>query len=136
MPFMVLTSETLIIAGNNLSAYTKKAEVGVEVDEKDVTNFASGGWKEVLGGIKSGELSCDFLQDFAAAGLDSILWPLFGTVVTFEVRPTSAVAGASNPKWTGNVLIKELNPISGSVGDEATQGLSFPTSGPVVRAVA
>lgn len=136
MPKMVLTSEYLSIAGTDLSAYTKKAEVAVEVDEKDVTTYASLGWKELLGGIKSGELACDFITDFAAAALDSILWPLFGTIVAFEVRPTSAAAGASNPKWTGNVLIKELKPISGSVGDEATQSVTFPTSGAVTRAVA
>lgn len=136
MPKMVLTSEYLSINGTDLSAYTRKAEVAVEVDEKDVTTYASAGWKEVLGGIKSGTIAIEWITDFAAAALDSILWPLFGTVVPFEVRPTSAVVGASNPKWTGNVLAKELKPISGGVGDEATQAVTWPTSGPVLRAVA
>lgn len=136
MAFMVLTSEYLALNATDLSSYTSKAELSVEVDEKDVTTYASAGWKQVIGGLKSGGLAIEWKQDFAAAALDSILWPLFGTVVTFEVRPTSAVAGASNPKWTGSVLIKELKPISGGVGDEATQSVSFPTSGAVTRAVA
>src|SRR3954470_13226956 len=105
MAFMVLTSEYLSLNASDLSAYTTKAELSVEVDEKDVTTYASLGWKQVIGGLKNGTLAIEFKQDFAAAPLDSILWPLFGTVVTFEVRPTSAVAGASNPKWTGSVLI-------------------------------
>lgn len=136
MAFMVLTSEYVSLNASDLSAYANKAELSVEVDEKDVTTYASAGWKQVIGGLKSGTLAIEFKQDFAAAALDSILWPLFGTVVAFEVRPTSAVAGASNPKWTGSVLIKELKPISGGVGDEASQSVSFPTSGAVTRAVA
>lgn len=131
---MVLTSEYLSLAGTDLSAFTSKAEVGVEVEEKDVTTYAAQGWKVVIGGLKSGTLGLEFKQDYAAGALDAILWPLFGTVVAFEVRPTSAVAGTSNPKWTGSVLIKELKPISGGVGDEASQSVSFPTSGAVTRA--
>ncbi|WP_329274778.1 phage tail tube protein [Streptomyces sp. NBC_01451] len=136
MAFMVLTTEYVSLNASDLSAYANKAELTVEVDEKDVTTYGSAGWKQVIGGLKSGGLSIEFKQDFAAAALDSILWPLFGTVVAFEVRPTSAAMGASNPKWTGSVLIKELKPISGGVGDEASQSVSFPTSGAVTRAVA
>ncbi|MEU0808647.1 hypothetical protein [Streptomyces sp. NPDC005970] len=131
---MVLTSEYLSLAGTDLSAYTNKAEVGVEVEEKDVTTYGAQGWKVVIGGLKSGTLGIEFKQDFAAGALDAILWPLLGAVVAFEVRPTSAVVGTSNPKWTGNVLVKELKPISGGVGDEASQSVSFPTSGAVTRA--
>lgn len=136
MAFMVLTSEYLSLNASDLSAYTNKAELTVEVDEKDVTTYASAGWKKVIGGLKSGGLSVEFKQDYAAAALDSILWPLFGTVVAFEVRPTSAAVGTSNPKWTGEVLIKELKPIQGGVGDEASMSVSFPTSGAVTRATA
>jgi hypothetical protein len=134
MPKMVLLAEYVSIAGNDLSQYANKAEVSVEVEEKEVTTYASLGWKEVLGGLKSGTLACEFKQDFAATKLDSIMWPLLGTVVAFEVRADQAVAGTSNPKYTGNILIKGWNPISGSVGDEASVSLSFPTSGAVTRA--
>ncbi|WP_043173980.1 hypothetical protein [Streptomyces sp. NRRL B-24484] len=131
---MVLTSEYLSISGNDLSAFTRKCEVAVEVEEKDVTTYSSLGWKVVIGGLKSGSLAIEWITDFAAGQLDAIMWPLFGTVVPFEVRPTQAVVGTSNPKWTGSCLVKELAPISGSIGDEATQGVTFPTSGAVTRA--
>ncbi|MFF2331825.1 MULTISPECIES: hypothetical protein [unclassified Streptomyces] len=134
MPKMVLTAEYLALNGVDLSEYTRKAELSVEVEEKDVTNYASLGWKELLGGLKSGELGCEFLQDYAATRIDSIMWPLLGSVVSFEVRPTNAVVGTSNPKYTGSVLIKEWKPIEGGVGDEATSSASFPTSGAVLRA--
>jgi hypothetical protein len=131
---MVLLAEYISINSNVLNAFTKKAELTVEVEEKDVTNYASLGWKEVTGGLKSGELGCEFLQDFAATKLDAIMWPLLGTVVPFEVRADQAAVGTSNPKYTGSILINGWNPLTGSVGDEATVSLGFPTSGAVTRA--
>jgi hypothetical protein len=133
---MVLTAEYLSINANVLNAYTRKAELTVEVEEKDVTNYASAGWKEVLGGIKSAGLSVEFLQSFTAAELDAIMWPLLGTVVPFEVRADQAAVGTSNPKYTGNVLINGWSPLTGSVGDEATVSQDFPSSGAVTRATA
>ncbi|MFB7473981.1 hypothetical protein [Kitasatospora sp. NPDC056184] len=136
MPTMVLTGVHLSLAGNVLNEHTKKCEVAVEVEEKDVTTYISNGWKLVIGGLKSGNLGLEFLNDFAATKLDSIMWPLLGTVVPFEVRPTQAAVSTSNPKYTGDVLVKEWQPISGSVGDEASVGVSYPTSGAVIRATA
>ncbi|MFF0295549.1 hypothetical protein ACFYST_06060 [Kitasatospora sp. NPDC004614] len=131
---MVLTASFLSINGVDLSAYCKKVELKTEVDEKDITTYGSLGWKTVLGGIKSGSVSADFIQDFAATKLDSILWPLLGQVVPFEIRADQAAVGVNNPKYSGNVLIKEVNPLQGGVGDEATTGGSYPTSGAVTRA--
>jgi hypothetical protein len=132
---MVLTAAYVNLNSTDLSAYGAKAELAVEVEEKEVTTFASLGWKEVLGGIKSGTLQVSFKQDVAAAAIDSIMWPLLGTVVTFEVRLTQSAVGASNPKYTGSVLVKSWTPLSGSVGDVAELDVSYPTSGAVTRAI-
>ncbi|WP_075662203.1 phage tail tube protein [Streptomyces acidiscabies] len=134
MPKMVLLAQYLSINGTVLNTFTKKAELSVEVEDKDITNYASQGWKELLGGLKSAELACEFLQDFAVTQLDATMWPLLGTVVPFEVRADQGAVSTTNPKYTGNILIKGWNPIEGSVGDEATVGVSFPTSGAVTRA--
>jgi hypothetical protein len=136
MPAMVLLAAFVSISGTDLSAYNKKCELTVEVEEKDVTTYGSLGWKVVLGGLKSGTLGMEFAQDFAATKLDAIMWPLLGTVVPFEVRADQAAAGTSNPKYTGNALIKGWNPLTGSVGDDASVSVSYPTSGAVVRATA
>ncbi|WP_405799274.1 hypothetical protein [Streptomyces sp. NBC_01506] len=136
MPKMVLLAEYVSLAGNDLSEYTRKAEVSVEVEDKDVTTYASLGWKELLGGLKSGELGLEFLQDVAASEIDAIMWPLLGTVVPFEVRLDNAAVGTSNPEYSGSVLINGWNPIEGSVGDEASVSVGYPTSGAVARATA
>lgn len=136
MAKMVLTGAFLSLNATSLHTLggLKTAELVVEVEDKDVTNYNSAGWKEHLGGLKSGTLACEFFQDYAASALDSIMWPLLGTVVAFELRTTTAAVGVSNPKWTGSALINKWVAIEGSVGDEATASVDFPTSGAVVRA--
>ncbi|MEU0102393.1 phage tail tube protein [Streptomyces sp. NPDC006267] len=136
MAKMILLAAYVSLNGTDLSEYTRKAELTTEVEDKDVTTYASLGWKEVLGGLKSGELSLEFLQDVAATEIDSVMWPLLGTVVPFVVRLDSSAVGTSNPEWSGNVLINGWNPIEGSVGDEASVSVGYPTSGAVTRATA
>ena len=132
----VLINSRIFAAGLDLTGYSSKLEVSAEVEEKDVTTFGSGGWKALLGGLKSGQIAITWKNDITVSALDSILWPLLGTLSVFEVRGTSAVVGTSNPKYTGSALIKTLAPISGSVGDVNEQSVSFPTSGAVTRATA
>ncbi|MFC6017215.1 hypothetical protein ACFP2T_13485 [Plantactinospora solaniradicis] len=134
MAKMVLKASYLALNGVDRSSWTSKIELSTEVEDKDVTTFASLGWVEILGGLKSGQLAVGFKQDVAASQLDATMWALFGEIVTFEVRLSNAAAGASNPAWTGSVLIKEWKPIAGAVGDAAEMDLTFPTSGAVVRA--
>jgi hypothetical protein len=134
MAKMVLTAAYLSINSTDLSSYASKIELSVDVKDEDVTTFASSGWTEVLGGLKSGKLSATFKQDVAAAALDSIVWPLLGTVVPYEVRASNASVGASNPKWTGNVLISSWAPISGEVGKVAEVDVDWKPTGTVTRA--
>jgi hypothetical protein len=136
MAKQVIKAAYVAINSSDLSAYCSKIELSIEAEDQETTTFGSAGWKEVLGGLNSGELALTFKQDVAAAALDSILWPLFGTVVTFEVRISSTAVGTSNPKYTGSVLIAEHAPISGSVGDVAEMDVSYPTSGAITRATA
>ncbi|MEU8209784.1 phage tail tube protein [Micromonospora sp. NPDC049044] len=138
MAKQVITAAYLALGGTDLSSYTNSIELSVEADEKDVTTFTSGGWKENIPGLRSGTLAIEFKQDVAASALDSIMWANFigGSAVTFEVRVSNAVVGTSNPKYTGNVLVKEWTPIGGGVGDVAEVKVSFPTSGAVTRATA
>lgn len=133
MAKMVLLASMLQINAVDISAYTSKIELTVDVEEKDVTTFASAGWKEILGGIKSAGLAVTLQQDVAASAIDSQIWALLGTVTTFEVRLANTARTTSNPAYTGSVLISKWNPISGAVGDDAEVSVSWPTSGAVAR---
>lgn len=130
---MVLTAAYVNVGSNLLNDYCSKVEITVDVEDKDVTTFTSGGWKALLGGLKSSQIALTFKNDVTAGDLDSILWPLLGTVATFDVRATSAAASTSNPKYTGSLLVKTLMPIAGNVGDVNEQSVTWPTSGTVTR---
>lgn len=131
----VMLASFLSVGGTDLSSYCSRIEFSLEAESKDTTTFGSGGWHEELSGIKSGTLSVTLKQDMAAAALDAILFPLFGTIQTFEIRMSNAVVGTSNPKYTGSINIRQYNPITGSVGDTAeTGGLTWPLTGAPTRA--
>lgn len=138
MAIMVLTAAYCNLGGSigTIHDHAPKIELSVQVEDKDVTTYASLGWKERLGGLKEGTLAISFFNDIAAGNLDSLFWAQLGNVITFETRLTQSAVSTSNPKYTGSILVKELKPIAGSVGDVATQDLSFPTSAAVTRATA
>lgn len=128
----VLTDAYISIASNVVSDHGNKVTINAEVEELETTTFGQT-WKTRVGGLKDGSIDVSFLQDYVAANLDSIFWPLLGTVVAFEIRPTSGTVTTSNPKYTGNILITKWSPISGDVGKLAALDVSFPTTGTVTR---
>lgn len=137
MPKQVMLASMLILGGTDISAYCSRIEVSFEAESKDTTTFGSGGWHEELSGIKSGSIAVTLKQDVSAAALDSILWPWFGTVQTFEVRMNNGARSTSNPAYTGSVNVRQYNPITGSVGDTAeTGGLTWPITGAPTRTTA
>jgi hypothetical protein len=130
----VMLASMLLVGGTDISAYCSRIEFSVEAESKDATTFGSGGWHEELSGIKAGSVAVTFKQDMAVAALDSILWPLFATQPTFEVRMNNGARSTSNPAYTGSLNLRQYAPISGSVGDVAeTGGLTWPTTGAVTR---
>lgn len=133
MAVFALTAEYLALNGSaTLNDHVKSAVLTVEAEALDSTAMGPG-WKSSTGGLKSGTLAITFNDDMAASNVDATLWPLLGTVVTFEVRATDSAVSATNPKYTGSVLISQTA-IGGSVGELASKALSFPTSGAVSRA--
>jgi hypothetical protein len=134
MAKMVLTASYLALAGVDRSSWCSKIELTADVEEKDITVFTSLGWKEILGGIKSGNLAITLKNDVAVGLLDETMWALFSTVPTFEVRAVNTAASTSNPKYTGSLLVKSWSPISGGVGDVNEASYTYPTSGAITRA--
>lgn len=135
MGLVVLTNAYIYLNGaSDISDHCSKVAFECEGEELDSTTFSSTGWKSVLGGLKSGNLGLDLKGDYAASNLDSILWPLFNTVVTFVIKPVNAAVSTSNPTYSGSVLISKLTPVTGGVGELVEFGLQWPTSGAVTRA--
>ena len=136
MPKLVLTNAVVRINAVDYSTNVNQVEIATTSDEVDTTSFSATGWRTVTGGLKSGSVTLSFHNDFAAGALDGALWPLFNTLATVVVLPNGTTAGTSNPSYTFTALVNNLTPISGSVGDLATQNLTWPISGEVTRATA
>ena len=134
MAIFALTSEVVTINAVDYAAYCKSATLALDAAQLDATDMASAGWTESLGGLKSGTLSIELMDDFAAGEVDADLYALLGTVVAFTIKPTSAAPSAANPNYTGSVLVTGHS-LGGSVGELATKSLTFPTTGAITRAV-
>lgn len=134
MALVVLTNAYIYINGaSDISSYADKVAFEVEAEELDSTTFGTSGYRSMLGGLKSGNIGISLKADYAASALDSILWPLLGTVVAFQVQAVAGTVTTSNPKYTGSVLVSKLSPIKGDVGQLGAFDLQWPTSGTITR---
>lgn len=132
----VVTATTVKIGATNVSASCAAATLELNAAEVDVTDFASGGFTEVIGGLKSGTVTLDFHTDYGVGGINTILNPLLGTIATVTLVPNGTVVSAANPIWTAPVLINSVTPVAGAVGDLSTFSVAFPTSGAVTFSTA
>jgi len=133
----VVTGNKVSINGVDLSSSIARAEIAMTVADVDATDFASGGYTELVGGLKSGSVSIDFHQDYAAASVDATIFPLIGTIATAVIIAGNGTAASSTtPAYTATVLVNGWNPVAGAVGDLSTVSVTWPTSGAISKATA
>jgi predicted secreted protein len=132
MAIYALTSQVVTLNSVDYSDHLKSATLTLDAAQLDTTDFASGGWTEVIGGLKSGTLALEFMDDVADNDVDEELFALLGTVVAFAIKATSAAIGAGNPEYQGSVLVTGHS-LGGAVGELAMKSLTFPTSGAITR---
>lgn len=136
MPVVVLLDPEITIAGVDMSTFIKEVSMDVEADDIETTAFKSQGWKTRTAGLKSGEISVTFNNDYAATTVDDRLWSWFGTEVTVAVKADDAATSAANPEYQGSAVANKMMPLAGTVGELAEQQLTWPLTGPLTRAVA
>ena len=137
MAKFVVTGTKVTFNGTDISSSCARAELVINAAEVDVTDFGSGGWTEVIGGLKSGQVSLDFHSDFAAGALNTLFATAVGTIGTVTiVAANGTAASAITPLYTANVLVNSYTPVAGAVGDLSTFSVTFPTSGAVTYATA
>ena len=132
----VVTGTYVTLNGSDISANTARAELVINSAEVETTDFGSGGFTELIGGLKSGQVTLDFHNDFGAGAVSNLLQDLVGTIGTVTINPTGTAVSAENPTYTAEVLINSFTPVSGAVGDLATFSVTFPTSGEITYATA
>lgn len=116
-----------------LSTFTTSVTLNAEVEELEDTAMGDV-WRSRLAGLKDYTLDVEFNSDFAASAVDVTLWGIFGTVVPFTLKATSAANSTTNPQYSGSLLISQLTPIDGSVGDLAKTSVTWPGAAALTRA--
>ena len=107
-------------AAVNLSDHLRSVTITYSAEIHDRTAMGSSGRKR-LAGLKDWTAALEFNQDYAAGKVDATLFGYVGsTAKWFTIKPTSAAAGATNPRFYGNFLLPEYNPIVGAAGDLST----------------
>ncbi len=114
---IILKDCYISVDGNDLSDHVSSVEVTLSKDDVDTTNF-SGGGREHMAGLKDDQFKITFQQDFDAASVDSILYPLWDDETEFPVvvRAHSTAVGPDNPSYSGTCVLMEYAPLSGAVG--------------------
>jgi hypothetical protein len=129
----VLTDASVVLNSVDLSDHVSSVTLEITSDEI-VTTAMGDTFQSRTGGLKDGTLSIEFQQDFASSEVDATLFPLLGSTTAFVVKPTSGSVSATNPSYSGNVLVNSHSPVANGVGELATMSVSFPTSGTITRA--
>jgi hypothetical protein len=133
----IATGTKVSLNGSDISSSCARAELVINAAEVTTTDFGSAGWTEVIGGLKSGQVSLDFHSDFGAGAVSALFQDLVGTIGTVVlIAANGTAASATTPAYTATVLVNSFTPIAGAVGDLSTFSVTFPTTGAVSYATA
>ena len=96
-------------------------------DQLEVTAMGDTAHKFVTG-LSADTITVTLLNDTAAGSILATLQAAYGTTVAFKAiqDATSPVTvSATNPMYTGTILVDNFTPINGAVADEATIDVTF-----------
>ena len=109
----------------DLSDHVTSITLNQAFDELEVTAMGDTSHKFVKG-LESATLTVSFLNDQAAGEVLATLNSAYGTTVAWKaINDSTTAVGAANLLYSGDILINNLTPINGGVGDMATQDITF-----------
>jgi len=117
----------------DLSDHITSVTLTQNFDELEVTALGDSSHKFVKG-LEASTLTLNFLNDFAAASVQATLQSAYGTTVTAVLLPVKGTAvSATNPLYTVSILINNLTPLNGAVGDISNSSMTFTCNSTVVQ---
>ena len=133
MPTTTFLNNTLVVTLNSvdLSDQVTAVTINQTFDELETTSMGASSHTFVKG-LESSTVTLDFINSYASAEVAATLQAAYGTTVPLIVKPTSAVVSATNPEYQTTILVNNLTPVSGSVGDLSTQSITFTCNSPIV----
>ena len=134
MATFVYTDASVVVNSVDLSDHVKSCSLNYEAEMLDDTVMGDT-TRSNIAGLLNWSIDVEFLQDFAAAKVDATLFSLVGAAAfTVTVKPTSGSVSATNPSFSGSVVLESYPPMSGSVGDLETASATFRSAGTLTRA--
>ncbi|MFF1685931.1 hypothetical protein [Streptomyces sp. NPDC058254] len=131
MTKFVLTDVRLFTGGADLTGNSNKVEISSEVEDKETTNYASQGWKEVLGGLASAEIAGEGQWEAGDPGkVDDASWVQLGGAGPWSVGPAGAAVGSL--AYFTNALRCDYK-LGDAVGEVAPWASTGKSSWPLVR---
>ena len=134
MATFVYTDASVVVNSVDLSDHVKSCSLNYEAEMLDDTVMGDT-TRSNIAGLLNWSIDVEFLQDFASAKVDATLFSLVGAAAfTVTVKPTSGSVSATNPSFSGSVVLESYPPMSGSVGDLETASATFRAAGTLARA--
>lgn len=119
----------------DISDHVTSATLSQIFDEIAVTAMGDSANKFVKG-LESSSLTINFLNDFAASSVQATLQAAYGTTVVAVLLPVKGTAvSATNPLYTVSILVNNLTPINGAVGDVSNSSITFTCNSTVVQTI-
>ena len=134
MAELILKDVQVVLNAVDLTDHVKSVQLTYEAEEQDRTTMGDSARRR-LGGLKDFSATLNFLQDFDAGAVDQTLFDIVGDVVTLTITPKAGAVSATNPKFSGSVLVRSYSPLDGSVGDLAETSVTLPGDGVLSRLV-
>ena len=124
----------------DLTNHVKSITINRTFDELEVTAMGDTGHKFVAG-LEASTIAVDFFNDTATASVLQTLNTLVGTSAAFKIcqttvpgSPSTATISATNPLYSGLVLVNKLTPVNGTDADISMQSLTFTVNGAITVA--
>jgi len=128
----VLTNVRCFAVGVDLTANSNKIELSSEVEAKESTNYASQGYKEVMGGIASAEISAEGQWEaLDATKVDDASWSQLGGVGPWSVSANNGAAVGDLAYFTS--ALRADYKLFDAVGEVAPWTGTAKSSWPLVR---
>jgi len=120
-----------ITSPTDVSSMLQQVAFPMTVATKDATNFAAGGYMINVPGLKAGNVTFLFNQDFAASQTDVTIWSTLGlsTLAYVDIQPAGGTRSATSPSYVFACYVTQYHPISTKVGDLVQVNVTWPATG-------
>ncbi|MFJ6645770.1 hypothetical protein ACIQPS_08925 [Streptomyces sp. NPDC091290] len=128
----ILTNVRCFAVAVDLTSNSNKIELSSEVEDKDATNYGSQGWKEVMGGLASAEISGEGQWEAGdPSKVDDASWSQLGGVGPWSISANNAAAVGGLAYFTS--AMRSNYALGADVGEIAPWTGTAKSSWPLVR---